>query len=576
MNVDWKSINDCQMLERIEMQIRKVVVFASLSLSFVCTYGADILADDFGVRFGCSVDQVIDASFLDVKVENGFIRHSLNGCKFLYQRSLLGFVVDELYSSKGDGKIAGFSATRRVGGKREAERYKAWLMKRIPGIKAFRGENDMPYYQYTTDENEQRILFLRFSSNGHSTYLSIVVYSADLINRIIRREQDKYNDACVTLSTDTGVAGSGVLIDDDGDLYLYTNRHVIESGKEISATLQSGGTLLLGNLAVSKTLDLARFRVKSSASGLKLAKDLPRIGDTIVVLGNSLGAGAITRANGKVLGVGGNIIEVDADFVSGNSGGPIINQHGEVVGIATFVTKASDKIDWIVKGTRYEKARRFGLRPFANDWENVSLKLLNQQYTLMIDSATFTVLLSLTPFVLGDEYPLKKLEVDFSKLNNSGISLEVLARYKRLVQCYNSLQQRLQERADLENRLMKYLRVSGDITIPCRHSKHGDKQSVLYKIDDGFEIMCLEFCAKHRIKTERGSATIDTLNEIAKVQSKVVMKHKEYKKLIDKELRDTKGKLTRSAEGVCYANEAHQLIELLDRFKELARDNKYK
>jgi hypothetical protein len=113
---------------------------------------------------------------------------------------------------------------------------------------------------------------------------------------------------------------------------------------------------------------------------------MPTIGESATVYGNSQGSGLITKLDGHVLSIGPTEIEVDIDFVQGNSGSPIINRDGYVMGIATYATKSMN-YDWITEGTRFEKARRFGTRldiPIA--WNKVSPKALYQQ-TLLIDSA---------------------------------------------------------------------------------------------------------------------------------------------------------------------------------------------
>ena len=65
-----------------------------------------------------------------------------------------------------------------------------------------------------------------------------------------------------------------------------------------------------------------------------------KIGDAIVVLGNSGGGGVVTKLEGKLVGIGPDRIEVSAEFIPGNSGSPIIHvPTGKVIGIATYLTR---------------------------------------------------------------------------------------------------------------------------------------------------------------------------------------------------------------------------------------------
>jgi hypothetical protein len=86
------------------------------------------------------------------------------------------------------------------------------------------------------------------------------------------------------------------------------------------------------------------------------------IGDEVIVLGNSLGSGVVTELKGKVTGIGPELIEVDAKFVSGNSGSPIIQvKTKKLIGIATFSEMRS--MEGFGKDSKFNKVeRRFAYR----------------------------------------------------------------------------------------------------------------------------------------------------------------------------------------------------------------------
>jgi hypothetical protein len=86
-------------------------------------------------------------------------------------------------------------------------------------------------------------------------------------------------------------------------------------------------------------------------------------------LGNSLGSDVVTEIPGKVTGVGPDLIEVDAKFVHGNSGSPIVHvKTGKVLAIATFVV--ARKLSSLDRDSNFDEIRRFGFRlDNATAWE---------------------------------------------------------------------------------------------------------------------------------------------------------------------------------------------------------------
>ena len=89
------------------------------------------------------------------------------------------------------------------------------------------------------------------------------------------------------------------------------------------------------------------------------------VGDEVWVLGNAEGAHVVTPIAGKLVGIGPNLVEVDAPFVPGNSGSPIIHKRtGKVIGVATYVIqRAADAAPGLSLPTA---VRRFGYRVVIN------------------------------------------------------------------------------------------------------------------------------------------------------------------------------------------------------------------
>jgi serine protease Do len=144
--------------------------------------------------------------------------------------------------------------------------------------------------------------------------------------------------------------GSGVIMETaDGYGYILTNNHVAGDATEITITLADGTVIKHGRLMGndSKT-DLAVVRVKADnliAAHWGNSDELQK-GDWVLAFGCPLGyAGTMTHGivsalNRRDVGLGvmyENFIQVDAPINPGNSGGPLVNLHGEVVGINTAI-----------------------------------------------------------------------------------------------------------------------------------------------------------------------------------------------------------------------------------------------
>ena len=174
----------------------------------------------------------------------------------------------------------------------------------------------------------------------------------------------------VIVTTPNGV-GSGFIARMDGRRYLVTNEHVVRGGKP-SFRLLSGRDLSCGDMEISDSRDLVRYELFSAIPALPVSKGEVAMGAPISVFGNSDGAGVATSINGSVLGVGPEAIEVNAPFVQGNSGSPIINERGEVIGVATYALRISTPGDWLREGTRFNNVRRFGVRINSSTWKAIT------------------------------------------------------------------------------------------------------------------------------------------------------------------------------------------------------------
>ena len=139
--------------------------------------------------------------------------------------------------------------------------------------------------------------------------------------------------------------GSGFVIEDSG--YVVTNNHVIEGADEIVVTLHDGTRLDAELVGRDPKTDLALLKVDSDTSLPAVSfgnSDRARVGDWVVAIGNPFGLGGtatagIISARGRDIQSGpfDDFIQIDAPINRGNSGGPVFNTAGEVIGINTAI-----------------------------------------------------------------------------------------------------------------------------------------------------------------------------------------------------------------------------------------------
>jgi serine protease Do len=143
--------------------------------------------------------------------------------------------------------------------------------------------------------------------------------------------------------------GSGFIIDPSG--LVVTNNHVIADADEVNVILNDGTTLKAELVGTDKKTDLALLKVKPTKP-LKAVKfgdsDKLRLGEWVIAIGNpfSLGgtvtAGIVSARNRDIQsGPYDNYIQTDAAINRGNSGGPLFNLNGEVVGVNTAIISPS-------------------------------------------------------------------------------------------------------------------------------------------------------------------------------------------------------------------------------------------
>jgi 2-alkenal reductase len=151
-------------------------------------------------------------------------------------------------------------------------------------------------------------------------------------------------------SADQQVSGSGIILTADGT--IVTNNHVIEGTNDLSVILQDGTHLKAKVISSDMFADLAVLKVEGKMPGVARLgnSDLLKPGETVIAIGSPLGdfrnsvTVGVVSATGRSIDTGNgyqleNLIQTDAAINSGNSGGPLVNLAGEIIGINTLVVR---------------------------------------------------------------------------------------------------------------------------------------------------------------------------------------------------------------------------------------------
>ena len=167
-------------------------------------------------------------------------------------------------------------------------------------------------------------------------------------------------------SYDSAAAGTGIIATGDG--YIITNKHVIDGASSISVVLDDGTTYEDVELAATDPLnDIAFLKIKGvsdiAAATLGDSKTLT-VGQQVIAIGNALGQYQNTVTAGIISGLGRSVmaadstgrnaetlsdmIQTDAAINSGNSGGPLVNAAGQVIGVNTATSTTAENMGFAI------------------------------------------------------------------------------------------------------------------------------------------------------------------------------------------------------------------------------------
>ena len=164
--------------------------------------------------------------------------------------------------------------------------------------------------------------------------------------------EDMFKDFGTPQERKTSALGSGFIISDDG--IVITNNHVIQGAEDVFVRVNGDQEFKAKILGADPGMDLAVLKIESDEKFVPVKfgdSDKARIGDWVIAIGNPFGLGGtvtagIISARNRSIGLSRyeDFIQTDASINQGNSGGPLFNMNGDVIGINTAILGQSGSI----------------------------------------------------------------------------------------------------------------------------------------------------------------------------------------------------------------------------------------
>lgn len=217
--------------------------------------------------------------------------------------------------------------------------------------------------------HEDESITWNFGSDGNSvnfTEGSIAEVASKVAPGVVSIVTETRSTGWFGQSSTSTSAGTGMIVTDDG--YILTNKHVIDGANSIKVVLDSGetydkvtlvGTDPLNDVAFLKINDVANLPTVTLGDSKTL-----NAGQQVIAIGNALGQYQNTITSGIISGTGrsltaydssngssenlSDMIQTDAAINAGNSGGPLVNAAGQVIGINTATSSDADGIGFAI------------------------------------------------------------------------------------------------------------------------------------------------------------------------------------------------------------------------------------
>ncbi|MBN2704195.1 MAG: trypsin-like peptidase domain-containing protein [Pontiellaceae bacterium] len=226
--------------------------------------------------------------------------------------------------------------------------------------------------------------------------------------------------------------GSGFVAKMGDSVYFISNQHNFFGAESLKLKTMDGKTLKPAEFEYHKNLDLIRMKLSEDSlkdlTILTLSEKTPSTEDRIFLYGNSAGSNVATELDSEIIGVGPTSIEIKKEIVPENSGSPILNREGKVVGVAyatpeTEFEKGSP-YNKLLEDTLFSEVRRYGIRIPEEGWVKGNLpSFLNQTYQLMDMQSYLMASYTLYKYALGDRQsvaPAQSIIAYYEKITNTG------------------------------------------------------------------------------------------------------------------------------------------------------------
>ena len=204
--------------------------------------------------------------------------------------------------------------------------------------------------KYTKNAVETQDAFVQVYKNTKDSIVNIRTKKTVVVNTYNPLEELLFGRSGGEEKRESGALGSGFVVSEDG--YIVTNNHVVSNADEIYVKFSDGREYKTKLIGTSPEVDIAVLKIESNEKFKPLEfsdSDKVEIGQWSIAFGNPMGlndsmtVGVVSASGRSSLGIEEieNFIQTDAAINQGNSGGPLIDINGKVIGVNTAILSTS-------------------------------------------------------------------------------------------------------------------------------------------------------------------------------------------------------------------------------------------